>query len=100
MKIRLCESVDGRPERHRSGRGIEEPRGGQGIPRSGERSQDRPGAASAPLARPARRRRRAAGDAARPAGAIDARPVEHARGDTEKKDANPCCWITILKLQL
>jgi DNA invertase Pin-like site-specific DNA recombinase len=37
--LRLCTGIDGRPERRRSGRGAEETRGGQGIPRSGERSQ-------------------------------------------------------------
>jgi hypothetical protein len=52
----------------------------KGVPRSGERRKDRPGAAS-PAARPARRRRRADGDAARPAGAIHSRPVEHSRRD-------------------
>jgi len=45
----------------------------EGVPRSGERSQDRP-QPTPPRARPARRRRRADGDAARPAGALDARP--------------------------
>jgi len=60
---------------------MEAPARGKRVPRSGERSQDRPG----------RKLRRVldqldAGDvlmvdAARPASAIHSRPVEHARGD-------------------
>jgi hypothetical protein len=74
--LRLRTDINRRPERCCSGHGTHEARGGQGVPRSGERSQDRPRAAS-PLVRPARRRRRGDGDAARPAGAIHPRPVEH-----------------------
>jgi hypothetical protein len=42
-----------------------------------------------PLARPARRRRRADRDAARPAGAIHPRPVENARGDHRQESRLP-----------
>jgi hypothetical protein len=76
--------IDGRPERRGSGRGIEEGRGGQGVPRSGERSQDSP----------AQLRRLldagdADGDASRPAGPIHPRPVQHACGDHRQESRFP-----------
>ena len=50
-------------------------RRGQGLPGGGQRRADRAGAAPQGYRRP-RRRRRADGDAARPAGALHPRPVE------------------------
>ena len=50
----------------------------KGVPRSGERRENRPGAAS-PVAGSALVRRRADGDTIRPPGTIYPRPVEHAR---------------------
>ncbi len=44
------------------------------------------------VARPARRRRRADGDTARPAGAIDPRPAEHARGDHRQESRFQIHW--------
>src|SRR5215469_14818454 len=67
-----------------AGRGVEETRGGQGVPRNGERSQDQSGSAS-PLGRQARSWRRVDGDEARTPGPIHRRPVEHLAAITEKK---------------
>jgi hypothetical protein len=56
--LRLRAGIHGRPKRQRSGGGATETWGGQGVSRSGERSQDRPAAASPACLRNRCRRRR------------------------------------------
>jgi hypothetical protein len=72
--LRVRAGLDQRSERRRSGGGAAEAPGGQGVPRSGERRQARPAAAS-PSARPARRA--GAGRNARRTGAQLRRGKEH-----------------------
>jgi hypothetical protein len=65
--------------------------GAPGVPRDGKRHEDRSRPAP-PRARPVRRRRRAHGHAPRSLGAIDARPLEHPRGDRRPGGRIPIAW--------